>query len=107
MVKYNLMDQIGQQPTKDGGAVKQVFFTQKTGTLYAITPGWPGKQLVLRELTVPANPTSTMLGVPGALNTRAEGNSLVIETPALSPDVVPCRHAYVFKIPGATVLRQQ
>ena len=31
MVKYNLMDQIGQKPTKDGVAVKQVFFTKKPG----------------------------------------------------------------------------
>ena len=107
MVKYNLMDQIGQKPTKDGGAVKQVFFTQKADTLYAITPGWPGKQLVLRDVKVPANATVTMLGVPGVLNTRVDGNSLVVETPTLSPDAVPCRHAYAFKIPGAAILRQQ
>jgi alpha-L-fucosidase len=88
-------------------AVKQVFFTQKPGALYAITPGWPGKQLVLREVKVPVNAAVTMLGVPGALNTRVEGSSLLIETPALSPDVVPCRYAYAFKIPGAEVLRQQ
>ncbi len=107
MVKYNLMDQIGQKPTKDGGAVKQVFFTRKPDALYAITPGWPGKQLVLRDVKVPVNAAVTMLGVPGALNTRVEGNSLVIETPALSPDAVPCRHAYAFKIPGGVVLTPQ
>jgi len=107
MVKYNLMDQIGQKPTKDGGAVKQVFFTRKADTLYAITAGWPGKQLILRGVQVPANASVTMLGVPSAVHTRAEGNSLVIETPPLGPDDAPCRHAYAFRIPGATVLKQQ
>ena len=47
MVKYNLMDQVGQAP-KDGQAVKQVFFTKKPDALYAITAGWPGTQLVIR-----------------------------------------------------------
>ena len=42
MVKYNLMDQVGQKPHGDM-AVKQAFFTKKPGVLYAITPGWPGK----------------------------------------------------------------
>ena len=93
MVKYNLMDQIGQKPTKDGGAVKQVFFTRKPDALYAITPGWPGKQLVLRDVKVPVNAAVTMLGVPGALNTRVEGNSLVNRIAGTQPrrrSVPPC-----------------
>ncbi len=36
MVKYNLMEQIGQAP-KNGAAVKQAFFTKKGNALYAIT----------------------------------------------------------------------
>ncbi|NOT63887.1 MAG: alpha-L-fucosidase [Acidobacteria bacterium] len=110
MVKYKLMDQIGQQP-KDGPngsmAVKQVFFTQKPDALYAITSGWPGKQLVLRNLKAPANATVTMLGMPGALKTSVNQDTLTIITPELGPDEAPSRHAFVFKIAGATALPEK
>jgi alpha-L-fucosidase len=101
-VKYNLMDQVGQQP-KNGQAVKQVFFTKKPDALYAIALGWPGQQLVLRDVTVPAGATVTMLGVPGTLKTALAGTTLTITTPDLGPEGAPCRHAYAFKITGATV----
>ncbi|NBX60048.1 MAG: alpha-L-fucosidase, partial [Opitutaceae bacterium] len=102
MVKYNLLDQVGQKP-RDGMAVKQVFFTKKPDALYAISIGWPGAQLVLRDVTVPPGAVVTMLGVPGALTTSLNGTTLTITTPRLEPDAAPCRHAFVFKITGATV----
>jgi alpha-L-fucosidase len=102
MVKYNLMDQVGQAP-RNGQAVKQVFFTQKPDALYAISVGWPGPQLVLRDVTVPARATVTMLGVPGTLKTTVNGSMLTITTPELAPDGAPCRHAFVFKVNGAKV----
>jgi alpha-L-fucosidase len=102
MVKYNLMDQIGQKP-KQGLAVKQAFFTRKGETLYAITPGWPERQLVLRGVKVSPGAAVSMLGVPGALPHRVEGENLVIEVPALNPDQAPCRHAFAFKITGAAL----
>jgi alpha-L-fucosidase len=102
-VKYNLLDQVGQQP-KNGQAVKQVFFTKKPDALYAISVGWPGKQLVLRDVNVPAGATVTMLGVPGALKTSLAGTTLTITTPDLGPDQAPCRYAFAFKITGATVI---
>jgi alpha-L-fucosidase len=102
-VKYNVMDQIGQEP-KNGGAVKQVFFTKKPDALYAISAGWPGKRLVLRNVRVPANATVTMLGVAGALKTSVAGTTLTIEVPDLGPDGAPCRYAYAFKINGGEVL---
>jgi alpha-L-fucosidase len=106
MIKYSLMDQIGQQP-KNGVAVKQVFFTKKPDALYAITAGWPGKQLVLRDVKVPAGAAVTMLGVEGALKTQLEGATLTITTPDLGPDAAPCRHAYTFKIAGADALPEK
>jgi alpha-L-fucosidase len=102
-VKYNLLDQVGQQ-TKNGVAVKQVFFTKKPDALYAISVGWPGKQLVLRDVNVPAGATVTMLGVPGALKTSLAGTTLTITTPDLGPDQAPCRYAFAFKVTGATVI---
>ena len=106
MVKYSLMDQIGQQPT-NGVAVKQVFFTKKPDALYAITAGWPGKQLVLRDVKVPADATVTMLGVPGNLKTQLNSTTLTITTPDLGPDAAPCRFAFVFKIVGAEALPEK
>ena len=102
-VKYNLMEQVGQEP-KNGVAVKQVFFTQKSDALYAITPGWPGKRLVLRHIKLPASATVTMPGVPGVLKTTATKDTLTISTPDLGPGQAPSQHAFVFKISGAAVL---
>ena len=104
MVKYSLLDQVGQKPTKDGLAVKQAFFTKKPDALYAITPGWPGPKLVLRNVRVPGTSVVTMLGVSGALKHEVNGNMLTIDLPALGPEDSPCRYAYTFKITGASVL---
>ena len=102
-MKYNLLDNVGQK-SKNGVAVKQVFFTKKPDALYAISVGWPGKQLVLRDVNVPAGATVTMLGVPGALKSTLSGTTLTITTPDLGPDQAPCRYAFAFKITGATVI---
>ena len=104
MVKYNLLDQVGQQSNKDGLAVKQVFFTKKPDTLYAITAGWPGEKLVLRDVEVPAGVEVTMLGVPARLVAKAEGKTFTIQIPRLSPDQAPCRYAFTFKIPGGKLV---
>jgi len=102
-VQYNLLDQIGQIP-KEGNAVKQVFFTQKPDALYAITAGWPGRQLVLRDVTVSANSTVTLLGLPDTLKAKVSGTSLTITLPDLNPDNAPCQHAFAFKITGGRLL---
>ena len=106
MVKYNLMEQLGQR-SKNGMAVKQVFFTTKPGVLYAITAGWPGKELVIRDILVPTNAEVTMLGIPGKLKTVRGRNSLTIEAPDLDPDDAPCQYAYVFKIAGGVLEPEQ
>ncbi len=101
-IEYNLMEQIGQQPKGDL-AVKMAFFTQKPDALYAITPGWPGDTLVLRNIVVPPNAKVSLLGLPGDLKHGLEGNTLTIQTPNLAPGQAPCRHAFAFKISGATL----
>ena len=100
-VKYDLMQQIGQAPKGDR-AVKQIFFTKKPGALYAITPGWPGAGLVIRNIKVGGGePAVTLLGYAGKLSCGTKGNDLVIPLPNFTGDELPCQHAYVFKIPGA------
>jgi alpha-L-fucosidase len=103
MVKYNLMEQVGQEP-KNGVAVKQVFFTRKPDALFAITPGWPGDTLVLRDLRLPHRPTVTLLGYAEPLEYSISGRNLTIRTPRFAPDEAPSRHAFAFKITGAEVL---
>jgi alpha-L-fucosidase len=105
MVKYSVLDQIGQAP-RNGVAVKQAFFTKKPDALYAITIGWPGNQLVLRDVRVPADATVSLLGMPVTLKHSVRGNTLTIQTPELGPEAAPCRYAYAFKITGAEVLPQ-
>jgi len=102
MVKYALLDQVGQQP-REGRAVKQVFYTKKRGALYAITAGWPGERLVLRDVRLPTGAEITLLGVPGALAWRDTGDGVEITMPDLGPDDAPCSHAFALKLPGADV----
>jgi alpha-L-fucosidase len=102
-VKYDLMDQVGQEP-RDGRAVKQVFFTGKPDALYAIAAGWPGKELVLHGVRAAAGARVTLLGYGGNISARASGDTLTIRMPSVPPDALPCRYAYAFRIPGAKVL---
>lgn len=104
-VKHNLMDQIGRGPNK-GVAVKQAFFTRKSDALYAITPGWPGAQLVLKNIDVPRNAKVTLLGWPENLKFGYRQRTLTIQTPRMNIDQVPCRYAYSFKIQGARLLSE-
>jgi alpha-L-fucosidase len=98
-VKYDLMNQVGQQP-RDGHAVKQVFFTKKPDALYAITAGWPGKELVLKGVHALPGCEVTLLGYNEKLVARTEGNGLVIEVPQVGPESLPSSYAFAFKIVG-------
>jgi alpha-L-fucosidase len=100
---YNLMDMVGQSP-RGGKAVKQVFFTKKPEALYAITAGWPGKQLVLRNIKASAESIVTLLGHEGQLHYKVDGAHLVIDVPELTAEELPCLYAYAFKIGGAELL---
>jgi len=102
-VKYALMDQVGQKPTA-GRAVKQAFFTRKPDALYAITAGWPDRKLVLRNVRAAEGSPITLLGFGGRVRSRASGDSVEIEMPDVGPEALPCRYAYVFRIPGGSVL---
>ncbi len=101
--KYDLLEQIGQHP-RGSQAVKQAFFTRKGGNLYAITTGWPGKKLVLRDVKVPDSCAVTLLGLEGRLKYEVKDRNLVIHVPVLNVDQVPCQYAYTFKITGAEFL---
>jgi alpha-L-fucosidase len=80
----------------DAPKADEVRFTQKDGVIYAICLKWPGD-----TLTLPA-PTEArevkMLGHDAPLAFEVRDGQLQIQTPRLSVDEMPCRHAYVFRI---------
>lgn len=99
MEKYDIMELAGQKP-RDGKAVKQVFFTKKPDTLYAITPGWPKDKLVLKDVKSVRGSKVTLLGRGGTVQWTQSGNDVIIDVPGLSVDELPCRYAYTFKVTG-------
>ncbi len=106
MIKYSLMEQIGQAP-RDGRAVKQVFFTQKPDALYAITVDWPGAKLLLRDVQVPAGSRVTLLGLDAPLAWKQVDAGLEVTMPTLGPDEAPCRYAYVVRVSGGKVAAEK
>ena len=102
-VKYDVMQIIGTEP-KDGKAVKQVFFTKKGDTVYAITPYFPPQKLVIKKIRTSPDTEVTMLGYDQKLKFTAKGFDLEIEVPRLTGDKLPCLYAYSFKITKALLL---
>ena len=92
---YILKQTIDAQP---GKAVKEIFFTGKGNDIYAITPKFPKKKLIINDLKLSKNSSITLLGYPQKLSYRKKGNSIVVEVPELVIDELPCVNAWSFKI---------
>lgn len=83
--------------TSEGDHVR---YTTKDGAVYAVCLQWPGESLTLAAPKAGADTKVTMLGVDDAIASEVQDGKLVIQVPALTPDKVPCQHAYVFKLTG-------
>jgi alpha-L-fucosidase len=81
-----------------GMAVKEVMFTRRGDTLYAITPRFPRGELRLQEVVAAAGAEVTLLGHGQPLRWSASDGGIVIRMPEVAPDELPTRHAYVFRI---------
>ena len=79
----------------------KVRYTTKGSDVYAICTEWPGETLVLKTPKPAAGATVTMLGHPEKVGWRMHGENLHIDVPQLTVDKLPCRHAWVFRLPGA------
>ncbi len=97
MVAYNVLNNVGKQA--DGKAVIEAFFTFKSDTLYAILPSWPGRQLILKNIALKPNAGVTMLGVNAAIPYRIDGANVIIDLSNITPDLMPCSHAWTLKMP--------
>jgi alpha-L-fucosidase len=81
-----------------GMAVKEMFFTSKGSTVYAILAKLPEKQVKINEIIVSSNAKVTLLGSDKNLKWEKNGNGIVVTIPVLSINEIPCQYAYVLKI---------
>ena len=80
---------------KEGDNVR--FTSSKDGeTLYLITLKWPDRELRTKSAKLSKGDEITMLGVPGKVMWRPEGDQAVISVPR--PSTKPCDYAWVFRI---------
>ena len=96
MSKFNILEQTIAPP--EGQAFKEVLFTFKDKNLYAITPKWPGKELVLKDVTPGSGTEVILLETKEKLTFKTNGDNLIIETPKFETDKIKDRCAYVFRI---------
>jgi alpha-L-fucosidase len=96
MSKFNILEQTVAPP--DGQAYKEVLFTFKNGNLYAITPKWPGRKLILKNVRTDSSTEITFLGTGDKLSWKMVNNNLLITTPEFDTDRMQSQYAYVFRI---------
>ncbi len=92
---FILKQTVDQQP---GYAVREAFFTSKGEDVYAIVPGWPKENLIIRDLKLDPGTTISLLGSNVEIPYKQKGKDLEVQVPELSPDQLPCDYAFVFKI---------
>jgi alpha-L-fucosidase len=79
---------------------KDIRFTTKNGTLYALALGWPeDRKLVVRSLAAPAGKVESvaLLGHAGDLPWSQTAEGLLVTL----PEKKPCEHVFVLKIKNA------
>jgi len=81
-------------------AAKQIFFTFKENMLYAVTPRWPGKNLVIKNFSAVPGCEIKFLGTGESLSWENKDNNLVIKMPEFDPNSLKPEemYAYAFSI---------
>jgi len=88
-------------PSK-GYAVKELFFTQKDNTVYAMMPSWPvNNKITIKDIKLSNTTEITMLGVVGELNYKVTDIGIEIELPTLLPGKLPSEHVWTLKVTNA------
>lgn len=107
MSGFNILKETIQPDS--GQAVKEIFFTQKGSTLYAITPNYPNKELIINniEQLIPdwsparkskiENRKITSVQTKQSLNSEIREGRLIIRIPEIEPNFAG-KAAYVFRI---------
>ena len=83
-----------------GNAKKEIFFTQKGNSLYAISPTWPNGELIIRDVNASEDAHVKLLSNNQSLEWENKGKDLVIKMPAFNPNdfIEEDYYAFVFKI---------
>lgn len=84
---------------KPGNAHKEMYFTHKGDTLYALLPVWPdSNRILIKDIQLGENSKVTMLGVDGELKSRKTPKGLVVTLPRLNPTKLPCDYIYTVRV---------
>jgi alpha-L-fucosidase len=84
---------------RPGNAVKELYFTRKGNTLYALTPGWPkGDVLTLKNVVTTAGTEVSLLGCEKEVSWKQAGNDVEIDLTGIRIGDLPCEHIFAFKI---------
>lgn len=81
-----------------GMAIKEIFFTKKGNTTYAILPKFPEKEIKINEISVSPTTKVTLIGFGKELKWKKERDGIVIKIPVISINEIPFQYAYVLKI---------
>ncbi|MHB9029705.1 MAG: alpha-L-fucosidase C-terminal domain-containing protein, partial [Candidatus Latescibacterota bacterium] len=73
-------------------------FTTKGSRVYAIFLAWPGEEFRIRSVTPAEGTRISLLGVPGELEWRKEGDGLLVKYPLHKPRPSRCAYAWTLKI---------
>ena len=86
-----------------GCARKELFFTTKGNDLYVIAPRWPGKEMVIKDLTLRPDSKVVQLGHDADIPWKNKSGNVVLSIPML--DIAHLQpeelYAFTFKIMGA------
>ena len=96
MTKYDIIE-LTVAP-KPGMAVKEIFFTTKGKNLYAITPDYPGTELLLRDVKTTSGTTIRLLGMDTDLKWRIKDGGIVVAMPNLMTSPLRHQHAFALRI---------
>lgn len=103
-VAYSVMNLIGLEP-KNNVASIEMFFTaaesDNVAILYAISVGYPQGKLVVRDVNIGSSTQVRLLGSSEDLFFEYDGSDLEIHVPLIHPKLLPCSHAFTFRISHA------
>ncbi len=84
-----------------GFAVKEIFFTWKPDTLYAILPAYPqDRHFIIRGLHLPDRVKATFLATGQILSWENRGNDVEVRLPEIGPGQIQAPYAFVVRLSG-------
>ncbi len=81
-------------------AIKELFFTQNNEAFFAISPKWPGQEMIVKNLRLSKQTEIKFLASGEVLKWKNSGEDVIIEMPLYQPNIMKetDNYAFVFKI---------